>query len=219
MWKEVVNSGGMEDGKSPHVARGVGVEHNRTGHGADHLVAGFCNPVLLRGVGKAVGGGYAFGGIVGTEGSVEEFAPATVHGVAPIAVDMLDLAAEAVLLRLDPLLNSGGGTSLAAQEDGCAEAGGVVNDGEEHGVVVPIGRGGGKAEVQVDAVEGAACDGWVGWVGGSLEFGLAAGGAGGTGQGLGWWAKGGREVEERAAGGELADFGVTHVAQAVVDED
>lgn len=152
--KEVVQDGGMADSKAPQVLRGTGVDHEGTSNSGDELVACLSYAVLLWGVWKGEARADAFLGVEGLKSAVEELTTPTAVSVAPITVNMADLATEPLLLLFRPGDEGWSSIRLFLEQHGGAVPGGMIDDGEKAGVVVPVLGLAREAEVKVNSVQG-----------------------------------------------------------------
>lgn len=146
----------MDDGEVPERRWTVGVHHHSASNGADDLIAGFRYAVLLRGVGKSVGGGDATRLVVRGKCPIKELTPAAIDGAPTIRVNMTDSAPELSLHASDPRDDGRWCCILCSERDGVAVPSGMVHDGEEVAVMVARLRARWLTEIQVDLVQGTS---------------------------------------------------------------
>ena len=214
---EVVEAGGMKDGKPPERWRSSGLNHEAAGHSAQQLVASLSNAILFGGVGKGVGGSDAIGIIELLQGPVEEFPSTTINSGTPITVDMLHRATEVNRSALDPGHESRRSIGFGFEEDRFPKPSGMVHNSEEQGMPIAVPDWGGLTEIHMDFIQQTARGIGMGWVRGSTQLALNTRGARRVSCG-GWRSEWMGKPNHQLGRSHASQCGVPNVAKAVVSQ-
>ena len=158
------------------------------------------------------------GGIELLQGAIEKLTPAAINGGTPITVHMLDRTTEAGGHLLDPGNQCRRGVSLGLEKDGRPKTRGMINNGEEDGMAIPVSLRRRPTQIHMNFVKGFSGGVRLGWMGNSCEFALNTRGTSWVGCSR-WRDEGFRKTTDNVRRGHAREGGIPYVSKAVVSKD